>query len=460
MLVKRFHNKIFTSIFLFSFLVLIVPIYSQTCDSCPDQTCPINCGETLTDLSTGTQHYFNFNLTSTEDVSIVMTPSSGVNYNLYARWLENDCPSIYTWNCRPLTEQETCSATLDAGTYYFMVRYDSGSGSYDISLYCGSTPTTTTSSTTTTTSGGGTTTTTGGGTTTTTEGGTTTTTTSTTTSTLISLICDKSEIYVKQKNECNVTGCDKGYWLVSNFNKEPLENEFVEDIPPNEIEFGPTKETGKVFTSVICLEPYVTRNFTTEVIKGPIIICPDSCQVDEDCECEVNECKDGLFLLDNYENEPLESDVVDDLEDTSFTHTFQAQEQGIVRARLVCHDPYETIQEIKVNISQPVTTTTLPNELELKDLTCNETRCELKVNKNTMNEDTKIFVQVIREPQGTIYYSGDLNIDSEDLGTKKAILSELKSCPSGTKLKVLTLAYPESNLNRRLYRIKREAFTC
>ncbi len=96
----------------------------------------------------------------------------------------------------------------------------------------------------------------------------------------------------------------------------------------------------------------------------------------------------------------------------------------------------------------------------MKSLACNEAGCGLNVNKNTVNEVTKVFVQLIKEPQGRIYYSGTLNVNPSSIGSKLITLSEIESCPSGTELKVLTFAYPESNLNERLYRIKDEAFTC
>jgi len=127
---------------------------------------------------------------------------------------------------------------------------------------------------------------------------------------------------------------------------------------------------------------------------------------------------------------------------------------------MICYDPYETTQEIMVNITHTVTTTTLPEELVMTSLACNKAGCGLNVNKNTMNEVTKVFVQLIKEPQGTIYYSGTLNVNPVSTGSKSITLSKLESCPSGTKLKVLMLAYSESNLNDILYRIKDEAFTC
>jgi len=122
MLPKRLYNKLLIGIVLLIFFVLLKPVYSQTCTSCPDDACPINCGETLIDRSTDTEEYFYFSLTSPEDVSIVMTPSSTVNYDLYVRWLADDCPTSFKWDCRPVLDvgiQEMCSrSNSQAGTYY------------------------------------------------------------------------------------------------------------------------------------------------------------------------------------------------------------------------------------------------------------------------------------------------------------------------------------------------------
>ena len=53
---KSLYNKISIGIVLFS-LILFKNVYSQTCEAYP-----INCGETLTDLSTDSQSFFNYNI--------------------------------------------------------------------------------------------------------------------------------------------------------------------------------------------------------------------------------------------------------------------------------------------------------------------------------------------------------------------------------------------------------------
>jgi len=377
---------------------------------------------------------------------------------------------------------ETCTYNFPAGSYYIMVRYSGFTGTYDLSVNCGeATSTTTSTSTTSSTSTSATTSTSTTGSTTTsqitstTTGTTSTSTTSLTTSTtattasttsttstvpLITLECRNSTIFVKQSNDCNVTGCNKGYWLISNFEKSPLEKDVLTQIPPNKISFGPTKESGKVMTSVICYTPYVMANYTTDVIRGPNLICPETCYTGESCKCEVDDCKNGVFLMDNFEGNALESDVIKDLTETTFSYEFTALDVGKIRVRMFCYDPYETKQETYINVTSQTITTTVPGEFQVSNAICSKNECTINVNKNSMDEPIKLFVQLIKEPEGIIYYSSTYTTMPSSTGMKTALLESGRICVNGTDLKMLITAYPYSNLNNRITRIKSVAFTC
>ena len=470
--------------FLISF-IFIEDVLSQTCNSCPS-SCSISCGQTLSGRSTSTQEYFNFTLSDSRTVTIKMTPSSGVDYHLYVSYTPNFCPSITNYNCPEhygMGVPESCTYNFPSGTYYILVRYSGFTGTYDLSVTCegattsSTTSTTTTSTSSTSTSTPGTTTsstTTTGGTTTsslttsTTSGTTTSSTTTTSTSStsttstvpLIDIKCANSTIFVKQSNDCNVTGCKNGYWIVSNFDKKPLEKDILSIIPPNRISFGPTKDVGKIMSSVICFDPYVMANFTTDVIKGPNLLCQESCYVDDACQCEVFDCKSGVFLLDNYEDEPIQSDVIRDLTETTFKYEFIPKDTGIIRARMFCYNPYDAKQETYIDVSSQVVTTTTPGEFGISNALCSKNECVLDVNKNEMTEAVKIFIQLIKEPEGIIYYSGTYTTMPSSTGVKTALLNSRKTCVNGTKLNMLITAYPYSDLDNRIKRVKAEAFTC
>jgi len=456
------------AVFFLIFLLIVFGFYSQiissqTCSSCPDGSCPISCNTTLTGRETATSEYFYFTLTSYSDVNITMIPNSTVDYNLYVTWTPDVCPNEANKDCKPGSGtgvQEVCQySSLPPGTYYIRVRWYNGIGKYNISISCSETTTSTTTTTTSTTSTTSTTETTSSTTTTTSTTSTTTsTTTTTTTLPTVSLQCLKNEIYVKQKNRCNVTNCGSGYWLIKNIQNKPLVNDTIQDIPPYEIEFGPAKEEGDISTTIVCTNPYKTLNQTTIVKKGPVLVCPNECYTDESCNCEVGECKRGLFLMNNHEGNPLVGDVIKDVDNIEFLYAFRPKDTGKIRVRMLCQDPYETEEEVYINVSYPVTTTTIPGEFDVSKKTCTKDEFEVSVGKNTRTEDTVLYVQLIEEPKGIIYYTGLFNVRSGFEGDKISSLTQIKDCPDGTNLKLLVLAY-SSNF-QRADRLKDVAFEC
>lgn len=231
-------------------------------------------------------------------------------------------------------------------------------------------------------------------------------------------------------------------------------------IPPNNIKFGPTNETGKILTTAVCITPYVMTSHTTEVMRGPILICPESCYVDENCKCEVDDCENGVYLMDNYQNNPLESDVIKDLSETYFTYDFIGQEEGIVRVRMICYKPYETKQEAYINVGYRPVTTTVFGELQMSSATCTKDECSVGVNINTRNDVVNLYIQLIKEPEGIVYYSGVMNVMPGSVGNKIALLAQKKTCPTDTNLKLLAMVFPQSDPNNRIVRIKTDAFTC
>lgn len=108
------------------------------------------------------------------------------------------------------------------------------------------------------------------------------------------------------------------------------------------------------------------------------------------------------------------------------------------------------------------TTTSLPEkeEFDIKDITCNENICTISINKNSMKNDVVVYVNLIHEPEGTIYYKGTANVDKGKLDNEVAILSNVRDCTRGTVLTLVATAYKIDNLTNRIDRMKSEAFEC
>jgi hypothetical protein len=145
----------------------------STTVSCSDSNkpCKMDCGKVKTDRSTNTKDYYMFKIASKSNVTVVLSPTPKIDYDLYVNW-DGTKPAIDNYDCKSsfgMGEKEECRmpnqdvpTPLNSGSYYIMVDYYEGVGTYDLSLACSSiiSATTTTTSTTTSTIYGLTTTTT------------------------------------------------------------------------------------------------------------------------------------------------------------------------------------------------------------------------------------------------------------------------------------------------------------
>ncbi len=120
---------------------------------------------------------------------------------------------------------------------------------------------------------------------------------------------------------------------------------------------------------------------------------------------------------------------------------------------------------ITSNIVTPVTTTTttttIPKkELGIKDVTCDQDKCNLEISKNTIGSNLTVYVNIIHEPEGIIYYKGNANIDMNSVGNKTIGVNSVRVCPVGLTLMAITAVYRTDNLKDRIDRVKSVAFEC
>jgi hypothetical protein len=265
---------------------------------------------------------------------------------------------------------------------------------------------------------------------------------------------------VEDSNECTVQECNEGWWTVRNYENEPLYSYKRGYIPPNEISFGPTKEMGKIGTEVKCFDPPGEASHITTVIEGIELTCPASCFVNTSCGCEIVGCTDGNFFL-----EDSESNGIDEVSVTvsPFIYNFTRSEEGKVSANLWCivnqDYTHPFIRTLDIDIVPPVPIPT-EGEITLSSVDCDENKCEINIENNTITDDVVIYVWLFDQPDGKIYYSGKEDINPEFTGEVEISLDEVEKCPSNKELFVLVEAYRDSDLDERLGRLKEETFEC
>lgn len=106
------------------------------------------------------------------------------------------------------------------------------------------------------------------------------------------------------------------------------------------------------------------------------------------------------------------------------------------------------------------TTTTLQPQLKLSSITCSKTSCNLQISTNTIQEPVKIYTILMKSPEGIIYYTGTLSIPAATTATQAITLSSVQTCPTGTQLQSLVLAYKESDPTNRISRLIENVLVC
>jgi len=169
------------------------------------------------------------------------------------------------------------------------------------------------------------------------------------------LVCDET-VRIGENVTCVLTECETGIWVITNKEDKPLSIPIIEEIPPLEIEFGPTEKAGKILIRVLCLQsdpqnPFFIESYETEVKKGPTLTCPEECQIEEDCACLVEECNLGLFTANNYEGEPLEDYIIEFITNSYFEYDITTIATGKVEVNFGCLIPPAEGQQI-INITE------------------------------------------------------------------------------------------------------------
>jgi len=268
---------------------------------------------------------------------------------------------------------------------------------------------------------------------------------------------------------CEINNCTKGLLTIRNSEQNPLESEIFKFVSQDlKINFTP-KDIGVVNARLDCFEPYqLIRETNIKIIKSctgsiSLTLKPNLTYLSKIVEASVSgikNCEDKTISIRRYSCKG--SEVCNTTQDNSCTF-FAPSEKGryTYYACIDKNDDGDT-EDPGENALALLDVDVQPENLKIANLSCEREKgfCSLNVYENTINDSVVLFIFLIEEPKGAIYYLSNLNMEKYSVGDKISFLSPITECPEGKELKILALAYQLSDLKNRLLRIKTQGFIC
>ncbi len=159
-----------------------------------------------------------------------------------------------------------------------------------------------------------------------------------------SLDCSKCSINQQCFCELKLDGgvCTSGLWVVLKSEGNPLQIPVIAGIPPAKVSFTPTG-TGKIKVMGFCFSTSIPVILKKEIeITNSFLQCPTTCKIGASCTCTVTNCTDGLYVMINKINNPVDYSVyspVSNIKTDPYTNTFKAKENGTIGIVAVCFSP-------------------------------------------------------------------------------------------------------------------------
>ncbi len=159
-----------------------------------------------------------------------------------------------------------------------------------------------------------------------------------------SLDCSKCSINQQCSCELKLDGgvCTSGLWIVLNSEGNPLQFPVIVGIPPAKVSFTPTG-TGKIKIMGFCFSTPMPIILKKEIeITKSFLQCPATCKIGDSCTCTVTNCTDGLYVMINKINNPVDYNTypyLSNIKTDPYTNTFKPKENGTVGIVAVCFSP-------------------------------------------------------------------------------------------------------------------------
>ena len=282
------------------------------------------------------------------------------------------------------------------------------------------------------------------------------------------IIINCTECKVKDTCRCEILNCSYGLLSILNYKGKPLQEEIFRPIgiSPYPVIFSPS-DIGELLITVECYQPFrlikekilpisqscsgfISLNISPSIIatssltrayvsnlsycdNATVYIKKDSCDGDIACTTKGNgNCQ--FSVPENPGNYTYYA-CIDKNNDLDFN------DEGEIAAYIV--NVIKSEEKFKIN-----------------SVVCSKTRCEVDV-ENGMSYPAILFIRLVGdEPEGRIYYTANLEIPPKSSGKRDATLSNIRDCRTGTKLKVIGIAYKLGDLENQLAKYSSPSFTC
>ncbi|MBU5678914.1 MAG: hypothetical protein KQA36_03460 [Candidatus Aenigmarchaeota archaeon] len=276
-----------------------------------------------------------------------------------------------------------------------------------------------------------------------------------------------SSCFVESSCSCEIKNCTYGWLYLTNSKENPLNDDIVRVIStsPYSLVFKPY-QAGEVLLTLECYSPYkltrsqrievknvcsgaVTLNISPSVVSTSsltrayisglqycegynVTIRKDSCSGELACTAKANEnCQ---FSAPQQEGNYTYYACIDKNNDNDYD------------------DPGEqTFAKIEVK--------KIEERFKFINISCTPTKCMYNI-ENTIKEPGIVLIRLVSIPEGRIHYAANDDISPGFSGRREVPLLKIRDCTLGAQLKVVAIAFKQSDVENELDRIVKVAFTC
>ena len=276
-----------------------------------------------------------------------------------------------------------------------------------------------------------------------------------------------SSCFVESSCSCEIKNCTYGWLYLTNSKENPLNEDIVRVVSatPYSLVFKPTG-AGEILLTLECYSPYklartqrievknvcsgaVALNISPSVVSASsltrayisglqycegynVTIRKDSCNGDLACIAKANEnCQ---FTTPSQEGNYTYYACIDKNNDNDY------------------NDPGE-------QASARIEVKRVEERFKFVNISCTLTKCTFNI-ENTIKEPVLVVIRLVSVPEGRIHYAANDDVSPGFSGRREVPLLRIRDCAIGTEIRVIAIAFKQSDLENELDKIVKKGFTC